>query len=201
MPLCPVPSSSLRLPWLQPRAGSPPPPPLGREFREPGKEGGSSRARLALPSSWLCPPSFPARSTLNDPIAGVQQIKKRGLWEGEPAAGGSRRSCAQPFLAARDPVSFLLCWLSSKGDCVAGMPLLWLCSPPPAAWPAPYPPCQAPAAQPCTGRACFPCSLLLGAGLCSLQTTAHPACLPAVGSTRQLQGRARLWLAKMGCGQ
>jgi len=187
----PLPSSSPRLPWLQPRAR--PPPPV-REFREPGKEGGSRRARLALPSSSL-PPS-PAQSTFNDPTPGVQRIRRGGSGKGRRRWGereelrttlfGSERSRFVPPAPG-----------SSKGVCVAGTP--------------PMQP-RSPRRRPGPLRAHMPspsCSVRHGESLFSMKfvagsrfafPAAHSASQPAAGSAQRLQGRAQLLLARMGWG-
>lgn len=155
--LCPVPSSSsLRLPWLQPRAR---PPPSGE-----GVQRAWERREGAVEPTWLfsapgssLPPS-PAQSTFNDPIAGVQQIRRGGSgkgrrrWRGEQeelctTLFGSERSCFVPPALG-----------SLKGDCVAGTPPPLRCNhaPPAAALACSMPTCQAPAAQSCMGRVCFP---------------------------------------------
>lgn len=80
----------------------------GQGVQRAWKEGWSSRTHLALPSSWLCPPSFPASSTFNDPIASVQQIRRGGSGKGSRQWGeqeeqcttlvGSKSSCFIPSL-------------------------------------------------------------------------------------------------------
>lgn len=138
--LCPVPSSSsLRLPWLQPRAR---PPPSGE-----GVQRAWERREGAVEPTWLfsapgssLPPS-PAQSSFNDPIAGVQQIRRGGSgkgrrrWRGEQeelctTLFGSERSCFVPPALG-----------SLKGDCVAGTPPPRDATtlPPPQLWPAPCP--------------------------------------------------------------
>lgn len=114
--------------------------------------------------------------------------------------GGARGSCAQPFLAAGDPVSFLLRWGARREIVALARPRCGR-APPAAGLACSMPTCQAPAARPCMERVCFPPSLLLGAGSCSLQTAARPASPPAAGSAERLQGRARLLPAKMGWGR